>query len=290
MNCSFTPRQQYGIRKGINFSFYLLTTICTVFTVGLLSFLLGVILYHGLPHLDLHFFTQLPKPVGETGGGMANAIVGTVKVLSLAAIIAFPTGLFAGIYLSEFGSRTVAAKRIAYAVRYAADLLNGIPSIVIGLFAYVMIVLPMKQFSALAGGVALSLILMPIVLKGTEEFLKLVPTALREAGLALGMAEWRVIVTIVVPTAFRGILTGMMLGIARVAGETAPLLFTALGNRYWSAGLLEPTATLPVMIYTYATSPYEDWQQQAWAAGTVLLLLVFLTNLISRAILTRGKA
>ncbi len=283
-----TGGQNYGIRKGINLLVFFLTVVCTVFTIGLLFYLLGAILARGLPSLNRDFFTKLPGPAGE-GGGMANAIVGTVKLLAIAALIAFPTGLFGGIYLSEFGSRNRRAGHMAYCARYAADLINGIPSIVVGIFAYATIVLPMKHFSTLAGGIALSIILMPIVLKGVEEFLRLVPASLREAGLALGMAEWKVIVNIVVPTALRGILTVMMLGIARVAGETAPLLFTAFGNRYWSSGVSEPTASLPVMIYTYSTSPYPDWQQQAWAAGVVLLLLVLLTNMVSRMILHRGR-
>jgi phosphate transport system permease protein len=278
------------IRKGINGFVFFLTIACTVLTLVLLSTLLGTILYWGLPSLRWDFFTNLPTPAGEGGGGMANACMGTVMLIAIAAAIAFPTGFFGGIYLSEFGSRTRQAERIAYCVRYAADLLNGIPSIVIGIFSYVMIVVPMKQFSTLAGGVALSIILIPLVLKNTEEFLRLVPATLREAGLALGMAEWRMILTVVVPTAFRGILTGMMLGVARVSGETAPLLFTAFGNHYWSEGILEPTASLPVMIYTYSTSPYSDWQQQAWTAGVVLLLMVLLTNIISRWILQRGAA
>ncbi len=286
----FTGGQNYAIRKGINCFVFILTAVSTLLTIGLLSFLLGTIFYQGFPSLNWDFFTKLPKPVGESGGGMANAIVGTGVLLFIAALIAFPTGFFGGIYLSEFESRGKLPGRVAYCVRYAADLLNGIPSIVVGIFAYVILVRPMQHFSTLAGGVALSIILLPIVLRGTEEFLKLVPASLREAGLALGMAEWKVILKIVVPTAFRGILTCMMLGIARVAGETAPLLFTAFGNRYWSSGALEPTASLPVMIYSYSTSPYPDWQQQAWAAGTILLILVLVINLFSRLILHRGRA
>jgi len=271
------------LRKAMNYFIFTLSGICIVITIGLLFFLLGYILYMGLPALTFEFFTELPKSEGE--GGIAHAILGTLKLLSIAIVIAFPIGFFGGIYLSEFGSRSW----MAYSVRYAADILTGIPSIVIGIFAYTIIVLPLKHFSTLAGGIALSIILLPIVLKGTETFLKLVPESLREAALALGMAQWRMILTVVVPYSLSGILTCMMLGIARVAGETAPLLFTAFGNQYWSSGWLEPTASIPVMIYTYSISPYEEWQQQAWAAGTVLLILVFFANLFSRIVLKRQE-
>ncbi len=272
-------------RKGINNIVFTLTAVCTVFTIGILFFIFGYILYQGATSLDWNFFTKLPSPPGESGGGMAHAIVGTLKILLVAILIGAPIGLFAGIYLCEFGRRG----RMAYCVRYAADLLNGIPSIVIGIFVYITIVLPMKQFSTLSGGIALAIIMVPIVLKGTEEFLKMVPTSLREAGLALGMPEWRVILTIVVPTAFSGIMTSVMLGIARVAGETAPLIFTAFGNSYWSSGWMEPTASLPVMIYTYSISPYADWQRQAWAAGMVLLLMIFFANILSRGFLQKKR-
>ena len=235
--------------------------------------------------LNFDFFTKLPAPVGEAGGGMAHAIIGTIKLLLLAVLIGFPLGFMGGIYLSEFGGKG----RFAYSVRYAADLMNGIPSIVIGIFVYIVIVLPVKQFSTLAGGIALGIIMIPIVLKGTEEFLRLVPSTLREAGLALGMQQWKMILKIVIPTAFPGVMTSTMLAIARVSGETAPLLFTAFGNSYFSVGWMEPTASLPAMIYTYAISPYEDWKRQAWAAGAVLLLLVFLTNILSRSFLRQRK-
>jgi len=278
-------KSNYSIRKLFNFFVFSVSTICTLFTVSLLFLIFGYILYQGATSLNWDFFTKLPMPVGENGGGMAHAIIGTIKLLFVAVAIGFPVGLMGGIYLSEFDGKS----RFAYSVRYAADLLNGIPSIVIGIFVYIIVVLPMKHFSTLAGGIALGMIMIPIVLKGTEEFLKLVPSTLREAGLALGMPEWRVILTIVLPTAFPGVMTSMMLAIARVSGETAPLLFTAFGNRYFSAGWMEPTASLPAMIYTYSISPYEDWKRQAWAAGAVLLLLVFLTNIISRSFLRPKK-
>jgi phosphate transport system permease protein len=260
-----------------------LTGACTVTVIGVLFFILGYITYHGIAALDWDFFTKLPKPVGETGGGMANAIVGTLKLLLLASLIGVPIGFIGGVYLAEYGRKTATG----FLIRYAADLLNGIPSIVMGIFAYTIVVLPMGHFSTLAGGVALGIMMIPIAVRSAEEFLKLVPATIREAGLGLGLPEWKVVSFIVIPTAFRGILTGIMLDLARVAGETAPLLFTAFSNRFWSRGWLEPIASLPVMIYTYAITPYEDWHRQAWAAGLVLLLLVLGANIISRLVLHR---
>ncbi|MBI3812574.1 MAG: phosphate ABC transporter permease PstA [Nitrospirae bacterium] len=260
-----------------------LTGVCTALVLGVLFFILGYITYHGISALDWDFFTQLPKPVGESGGGMANAIVGTVKLLALASLIGVPIGFLGGVYLSEYGRKTTAG----FLIRYAADILNGIPSIVMGIFAYTIVVLPMGHFSTVAGGVALGIMMIPIAVRSTEEFLKLVPDSIREAALALGLTEWKVVSFVVIPTAFRGIVTGIMLDLARVSGETAPLLFTAFSNRFWSRGWLEPTASLPVMIYTYAVAPYDDWHRQAWAAGMVLLLLVLGANLLSRLILRR---
>jgi len=230
----------------------------------------------------LAFFTRLPKPVGETGGGMANAIVGSAKLLLLASLIGVPIGFFGGVYLAEFGGKT-----FSFVVRYMTDLLNGVPSIVIGIFAYAVVVLPMKHFSTIAGGFALGVMMIPIAVRSTEEFLYAVPRSLREAAMALGASKWRTIATVVIPAAFRGIMTGLMLDLARVAGETAPLLFTAFGNRFWSAGWNQPTASLPVMIYTYAIAPYDDWHRQAWAAGLVLLGLVLVANISARLILSR---
>ncbi len=258
------------------------TAVATVLTVSVLFFLLGFLVYKGGSSLNWAFFTQLPTPVGETGGGMANAIVGSAKMLLLAALTGLPTGFIAGLYLSEFASTRVAA-----VVRYAADLLNGVPSIVVGIFIYTLIVLPTRHFSALAGGVALGVMMVPIMTRSTEEFLRAVPQSLREGSLALGASRVTTILRVVVPAASRGILTAAMLGLARVAGETAPLLFTALNNRFWSSGLGQPTASLPVMIYTYATGPYEDWHRQAWAAGLVLLAFVLLANIVARVLLGR---
>jgi phosphate transport system permease protein len=214
---------------------------------------------------------------------MANAIVGSGKVLLLATLIGVPIGFLAGVYLAEYGGAVFSS-----VVRFVTDLLNGVPSIVIGIFAYTLIVLRVKHFSAFAGGVALGIMMIPISVRSTEEFLRAVPVSLREGALALGAPKWKVVATVVIPAAFRGILSGMMLDLARVAGETAPLLFTSLNNQFWSTGLNQPTATLPVMIYAYAISPYPDWHRQAWAAGFLLLMLVLLVNVTARSIILTG--
>jgi phosphate transport system permease protein len=270
-------------RKFLNVTMLSLTGLCALITVSALFFILGYLLWNGGKDLSWNFFTKLPVPVGEVGGGMANAIVGSLKLLLLAALFGVPIGLLGGVYLAEFGGRTV-----PFLVRYTADLLNGVPSIVIGIFAYALVVMPMHHFSTLAGGVALGIMVIPTVLRNTESFLRDVPSSLREGSFALGANKWRMMTTVVLPAASRGILTGVLLALARVAGETAPLLFTAFGNRYWSPGWMQPTSSLPVVIYTYATGPYEDWHQQAWAAGLVLLGLVLLTNILVRAFLSRG--
>jgi phosphate transport system permease protein len=272
-------------RKAVNNVMLTLTGVAAFGVVCVLFLILGYLIYNGGHSLNLNFFTKLPKPVGETGGGMANAIVGSLKLLLLAALMGLPVGLLAGIYLAEFGGKT-----FSFIVRYTTDLLNGVPSIVIGIFAYALVVLPVKHFSALAGGVALGIMVIPITVRSTEEFLRGVPNSMREAAMALGASKWKTIATVVLPAASGGILTGMLLALARVAGETAPLLFTAFGNRYWGQGWGQPIASLPVMIYTYAISPYDDWHRQAWAAGLVLLMLVLLSNLGARFILARSKA
>ncbi len=272
-------------RKSLNFVMLSLTGLCALLTVSALFFILGYLAWNGGKDLSWSFFTHLPAPVGEQGGGMANAIVGSLKLLLLAALFGVPIGLLGGVYLAEFGGRT-----LPFLVRYTADLMNGVPSIVIGIFAYALVVMPMHHFSTLAGGIALGIMVIPTVLRNTESFLRDVPLALREGSFALGANKWRMIATVVLPAAARGILTGVLLALARVAGETAPLLFTAFGNRYWSPGWMQPTSSLPVVIYTYATGPYEDWHRQAWAAGLVLLGLVLVTNILVRAFLTRGTA
>lgn len=272
-------------RKSLNYVMLSLTGVAAFGVVSILFLVLGYLLWNGGKSLSWNFFTQLPKPVGETGGGMANAIVGSLKLLMLAAVMGLPVGLLTGVYLAEFGGKT-----FSFVIRYTTDLLNGVPSIVIGIFAYSLVVLPVKHFSALAGGVALGMMVIPITVRSTEEFLRAVPGSLREGAMALGASKWKTIVTVVLPAASGGILTGMLLALARVAGETAPLLFTALGNRFWSPGFEQPTASLPVMIYTYAIAPYDDWHRQAWAAGLVLLGLVLVANLGARLLLNRGSA
>jgi phosphate transport system permease protein len=272
-------------RKSLNYVMLTLTGVAAFAVVSVLFLILGYLIWNGGTSLSLNFFTQLPKPVGESGGGMANAIVGSLKLLFLAAIMGLPVGLLAGVYLAEFGGKT-----FSFVVRYTTDLLNGVPSIVIGIFAYSLAVLPVKHFSALAGGVALGIMVIPITVRSTEEFLRAVPGNMREAAMALGASKWKTIATVVLPAASGGILTGMLLALARVAGETAPLLFTAFGNRFWSQGWGQPIASLPVMIYTYAVAPYDDWHRQAWAAGLVLLGLVLISNLGARFILARSKA
>jgi phosphate transport system permease protein len=272
-------------RKFVSAFMLTMTGVCALISVSVLFFILGYLVYHGGTSISWNFFTKLPSPVGETGGGMANAIVGSGKLLLIATLFGVPIGFFGAIYLAEFSGGTT-----AFVVRYAADLLNGVPSIVIGIFAYALAVLPFKHFSTLAGGFALGLMMIPITLRSTEEFLRGVPNALREAAMALGASKSKTIATVIVPAAYRGILTAVLLAFARVAGETAPLLFTAFGNRFWSNGWNQPTASLPAMIYSYAISPYDDWHRQAWAAGLVLLGLILIINIVARAILSRGIA
>ena len=271
-------------RKFVNVLMLSLTGLCALIAVAVLFFILGYLVYHGGKDVNWDFFTKLPAPVGEPGGGMANAIVGSGKLLLLAALFGVPIGLLGGVYLAEFGGRVV-----PFVVRYTADLLNGVPSIVIGIFAYALAVMPVHHFSAVAGGFALGVMMIPIVLRSTEEFLSAVPRSMREGAMALGASKWRTITSVVLPAASRGILTAALLALARVAGETAPLLFTAFGNRFWSPGWSQPIASLPVMIFTYAVGPYDDWHRQAWAAGLVLLGLVLLTNIVVRAVL-RGPS
>jgi len=272
-------------RNSLNNVMLALTGLCTVLTVSVLFLILGFLLWNGWRSLDWNFFTKLPLAAGQEGSGMANAIVGSGIMILISVLIGVPVGFLGGIYLAEFGGGT-----LPFLVRYTADLLNGVPSIVIGIFAWTIVVVPMHRFSAWAGGFALSLMMIPIGLRSTEQFLRTVPNSLREGSLALGASKTRTIFSVIVPAAKQGILTGMILGVARIAGETAPLLFTSLNNQYWSDKLTEPTASLPVMIYTHAISPYEDWHRQAWAAGLVLLGLVLVANIAARWILSRGAA
>ncbi|HUN62793.1 MAG TPA: phosphate ABC transporter permease PstA [Candidatus Sulfotelmatobacter sp.] len=272
-------------RKLVSNFMLTMTGVCAFVCVSVLFLILGYLLFNGGTSVNWNFFTKLPAPVGEVGGGMANAIVGSAKLLLAASLFGVPVGFLGGIYLAEFSGTAVAS-----VVRYAADLLNGVPSIVIGIFAYSLVVLPFKHFSTFAGAFALGLMMIPITLRSTEEFLGAVPRMLREGAMALGASKWKTISTVIVPAAYRGILTAILLALARVAGETAPLLFTAFGNRFWSNGWNNPTASLPVMIFTYAVSPYEDWHRQAWAAGLVLLGLILIINILARTILSRGIA
>jgi len=259
-----------------------LTGLCALITVSVLIVVLGYLAWNGATAIHWSFFTNLPAPVGEEGGGIANAIVGSAKLLLLAALLGVPIGLLGAVYLAEYASSIP-----AFMVRYSADLLNGVPSIVMGIFAYTIVVLPMHHFSALAGGFALGVMMIPIILRSCEDFLRAVPGSLREGAMAVGASKWKTILTVVVPAASGGIMTAILLSLSRVAGETAPLLFTAFGNRFWASGLNEPIASLPVVIYTYAISPYDDWHRQAWAAGLVLLGLVLVTNIVARTLLAR---
>jgi len=272
-------------RNAVNNVMLTLCGVCAVLTVSTLFVILAYLVYNGGKSLNFDFFTKLPLPPGQIGGGMANAIVGSAEIVLLATIVGLPIGFLSGIYLAEFGNKTM-----QFLIRYTADLLNGIPSIVIGIFAWTAVVVRMHHFSALAGGLALSLMLIPITARSTEQFLLEVPRAMREGALALGANKWRTIASVIVPAARRGIMTGMILGVARISGETAPLLFTSLNNQYWSTGLSEPTASLPVMIYNDAIAPYDDLHRQAWAAGLVLLALVLLANITARMVISRGAS
>ncbi len=264
-------------RKAVNLLMLGLALASTALAIAFLISVLGWVLVQGGSALNLDFFTQLPKPVGEPGGGMGNAIAGSLILLAIASLIGIPVGLGAGIYLAEFGRG-----RAGTLIRFITDVLTGIPSITVGIFAYTVVVLPMHGFSALAGGFALAIIMIPTVTRATEEMMKLVPGSLREASLALGIPQWKTVLRVVVPTAIGGILTGAMLAIARVGGETAPLLFTAFGNRFWSWSLDRPIAALPLQIFTYALTPYDDWRAQAWAGALVLVAMVLLINLVAR--------
>ncbi|HUD84329.1 MAG TPA: phosphate ABC transporter permease PstA [Candidatus Saccharimonadales bacterium] len=258
--------------------------LCAIMVITPLALVLIHIIRLGASSVDWNFLTHLPKPVGETGGGMANAIVGSFILVGLAVLIGVPIGVLGGVYLSEYGS-----DRMNWSVRFAADILNGTPSIVWGIVVYALVVVPMKSFSAWAGGLALGFMMIPMVIRTTEEMLALVPGGLREGALALGIPKWKSIVFIVLKTGGKGIITGVLLACARVAGETAPLLFTAFGNRFWSFNLSEPISALPRQIYDYAIAPYDDWHRQAWAGALVLILIALAINIGVR-ILTRGSS
>jgi phosphate transport system permease protein len=258
----------------------ILVTLCAgavVLALIPLAFVLFFVVGQGISSLNWNFFTHMPAPVGEQGGGMANAIAGSLIVTGLGALFAVPVGVIAGMYAAEY-----AGSRLASTVRFAADTLNGVPSIVIGVFVYGLVVLPFKQFSALAGGVALGVMMIPIIARTTEELVKLVPMSLREGALALGASRARAVWTVVLPAALPGIITGIVLALARIAGETAPLLFTSFNNRFFTTSLTQPISTLTVQVFTYAISPYEDWHRQAWAGALVLVTIVLLCSIIAR--------
>ncbi len=264
-----------------NYRNWMMLSIFTIATFIALIPLFGVLSYvvkNGISALSLQFFTNLPKAMGLSGGGMANAIVGTLIMVFIASLIGIPIGILAAIYLTEYDRHSW----LSVGVRFATDVLTGIPSIIVGIVIYTAVVLKMGNFSALAGGFALSIIMIPLIIRSTEEMLKLISHSIREAGYALGISKGKTILRIILPTAAKGIITGAMLAVARVAGETAPLLFTALGNQYWAHSLNEPMASLPVQIFQYATSPYKEWHQQAWAGSLVLISLVIILNLSAR--------
>jgi phosphate transport system permease protein len=259
-----------------------LTLSCALLVIAPLFLVLGFLVANGLSAINWAFFTQLPGAAGESNGGMGNAIAGTLMLMALAGAAGIPIGVLGGTFLAEYPQA-----RLAQSARFTADVMNGIPSIVMGLFAYVLIVLPLRHFSALAGGVALGVMLIPTVMRTTEEMIRLVPTSVREAALALGIPQWRTTLRVVIPTAAAGIVTGIMVGLARIAGETAPLLFTAFGNRFWNWNVLQPVAALPLQIFAYAIAPFEDWHRQAWAGALVLVGLVLVVNVAARSAAAR---
>ncbi len=269
-------------RRAVSSLVSLLCGAAVVLALIPLALIFFYVIKQGFSSLNWDFFTKTPKPVGEAGGGMANAIVGTLVLIGVAAVIAIPIGLIAGTYLAEYGR-----KPFASLVRFTADVLNGIPSIVIGIFAYGLAVMPVKRFSAFAGGLALGFMMIPIITRTAEELLNLVPTTLREGALALGATRARAAFSVMIPAALPGIMTGVLVALARIAGETAPLLFTAFNNRFWSLNLAQPIASLPVQVFTYAISPYEDWHRQAWAGALVLVAVIFLFSVLARVVTRR---
>lgn len=271
-------------RSALNLFVSGLAVLATIAVLTPLIAILGYLLFKGASSLNLAFFTHIPAPVGEPGGGMANSIVGSGIVLGLASLMGIPIGIAAGLYLAEFGRGTA----IAAAVRFTADVLNGVPSIVMGISIYALVVLHQKHFSALAGGIALAIMMVPTITRTTEEMLLIVPNSVREAALGLGVPKWRTAISISLRTASPGIITGCMLAFARVAGETAPLLFTAFGNQFWSFHLNEPIAALPLQIFVYAISPYDEWHRLAWAGALVLIVLIMVSVTLVRIFAGRG--
>jgi phosphate transport system permease protein len=269
-------------RRGLSYAVLIFCGAAVLLALVPLAFILFYVVTQGITALNLDFFRHMPTPVGESGGGMANAIVGSFIVTGLGSLFAIPVGVLSGLYAAEYRGT-----RFASATRFAADTLNGVPSIVIGVFAYGVAVLPFKHFSALAGGLALGIMMIPLIMRTTEELLLLVPGSLKEGALALGATRARAVFTVVVPAALPGIMTGILLALARISGETAPLLFTAFNNQYFSTDLRQPISTLTVQVYTYAISPYDDWHRQAWAGALVLVTIVLTCSLLARAATTR---
>ena len=277
------PRRSIRARRARSAAMVALTVVAAILATLPLIFILALLIKQGASSLNWAFFTEMPKPVGESGGGMANAMAGTMMLIVIASAIGLPVGIGAGLYLAEHRNG-----RLAWLVRFLSDVLNGLPSIVVGIFAWQFLVRPVKHFSALSGGIALAVMMIPLVTRATEEMIRLVPDSLREAALALGYPRWRTSLTIVLRTALPGIVTGALVAVARIAGETAPLLFTAFGNQFWSTSLAQPISALPLQIFTYAISPYEEWHSLAWAGALVLLALVLVISLVARFV-TRSR-
>ncbi len=278
------PSLTISLRRRLSNGLALGSITAAAFIVTVPLFLiLGTVVYHGLGELNWAFFTQIPKPVGEEGGGMSNAIVGSIMLLALASLIGVPLGVGAGVFLAEYGRN-----KFGNFVRFTADVLNGVPSIVIGMTAWALVVVVQKHFSMLAGSIALGIMMIPTISRTTEEVLLLVPQSIREAALGLGIPKWRTILSVVLRTASAGVVTSIMLAFARIAGETAPLLFTALGNQYWNSNINQPTAALPLQIYLYALMPYDQAHAQAWTAALVLISMIMLTVILFRFIASRG--
>jgi phosphate transport system permease protein len=285
---AFTPVRRPAMRglarrRGTSIAMISLTCVAALLAVLPLVVILGYLIRQGAGSLSLAFFTEMPNPPGEAGGGMANAIVGTLILLGIASAIGLPIGIGAGLYLAE-----QRGSRLANVVRFLADVLNGLPSIVMGIFAWQFLVRPFGHFSALAGGAALGAMMIPLITRTTEEMVRTVPQSLREAALALGYPRWRTSLQIVLRTALGGIVTGVLVSVARIAGETAPLLFTAIGNNFWSTELTQPISALPLQIFAYATGPYDDWHRQAWAGALVLISLVLVISVVARYV-TRAR-
>jgi phosphate transport system permease protein len=280
-----SPTRRLSLRRRItNLGFLLLSAGAAVVVLAPLAAIFGYLVVRGIGALDWNFLTHTPRPIGEPGGGMANAIVGSLMLLGLGSLFGVPLGIGAGVYMAEFSQG-----RYANFVRFTADVLNGVPSIVVGIAVYALVVLPQHHFSAFSGGVALGVMMIPTIARTTEEMLRMVPHTIREAALGLGISQWRTTLQVTLRSASKGVITGVMLAFARVAGETAPLLFTAFGNQFWSFDPNQPTAALPLQIFAYAISPFEEWHRQAWAGALILILMIVLSVTAVRIVVSRGS-